>query len=161
MPELRIIDFEPRFARDFRDLNLAWISALWEPTDDDLEVLEQPQAQVIDLGGSILLAELDGRIIGSCALLKTGNTEYELAKMAIAEPARGRGVGENLARAAVHRARQLGATRVHLESHSDWTPAIRLYEKLGFEHSANGCSSRERCNVQMQLFLNRQPGDDT
>ena len=153
MADGRIIDFEDRHADAFRDLNLAWIRQLWEPEASDYQALEHPQQNIIERGGHIALAELDGEIVGTCALLQLANDRYELAKMTIAEPARGLGLGEKLARAIIARARELGARSVYLESNSALTPAIRLYEKLGFKYVEGGCSSYARCDVRMELRL--------
>jgi ribosomal protein S18 acetylase RimI-like enzyme len=153
MREARIIDFEPRHADAFRELNLAWIRQLWEPEASDYQALDNPQESIIEHGGHIALAELDDEIVGTCALLNLGDARFELAKMTVAESARGLGLGEKLAQAVLTRARDLDARSVYLESNSALKPAIRLYEKLGFRHVEGGCSSYERCNVQMELRL--------
>ena len=153
MADARIIDFHPRHADAFRELNLAWIRQLWEPEPSDYKALDRPQENIVDQGGYVALAELDGEIVGTCALLRLGDGRYELAKMTVAESARGFGLGERLCNAVIARARQLGASSVYLESNSALKPASRLYEKLGFRHVEGGCSSYERCNVQMELRL--------
>ena len=50
--------------------------------------------------------------------------------------ARGRGVGEALNRAAMDRAREVGATTVDLTSRPSREAANRLYRRLGFEQRA-------------------------
>ena len=151
MPETRIIDFEPRHSDDWKQLNLAWIRQYWEPEASDFKVLDHPIDNVIEPGGCILLAEREGEIIGTCALLKMDDGGFELAKMSVAEKAQGQGLGALLGEAAIERARALDATRVFLESNSVLTPAISLYEKLGFQHISGEESPYARCNVQMEL----------
>lgn len=49
---------------------------------------------------------------------------------------RGRGIGERLLRACLAKAQRQGITRVELEARADNQRAIRLYERVGFEHEA-------------------------
>ncbi len=151
MTQARIIDFEPQHADAWRDLNLAWIRQHWEPEASDYRALDHPIDNVLTPGGCILLAERDGEIIGTCALLKMDDGGFELAKMSVAEHAQGQGLGVLLGEAAIERAKELGAARVYLETNSVLTPAIALYEKLGFQHLALDDSPYARCNVQMEL----------
>jgi len=41
-------------------------------------------------GGHILMARYNREIVGTCALIKTDDDTYELAKMAVTERARGK-----------------------------------------------------------------------
>ena len=58
--------------------------------------------------------------------------EAEFRMLAVAEDARGQGVGAALARACVERARAAGCTAVALCSLETMTPAHRIYERMGF-----------------------------
>jgi GNAT superfamily N-acetyltransferase len=153
MPEASIIDFRPQHAAAFRDLNLAWIRQHWEPEEADYKALERPREYILASGGQILLAELAGEIVGTCALLKMPDGGFELAKMTVADSARGLGIGKLLMQAAIERARSLGAYRVFLESNNVLETAIALYEASGFSYIEGVESPYTRCNVQMELRL--------
>ncbi|MFE3458365.1 GNAT family N-acetyltransferase [Nocardiopsis aegyptia] len=56
---------------------------------------------------------------------------FEVAKMAVAPAAQGRGIGRRLVTAAIDRARALGGTRLFLGSNSKLAPALHLYEQAG------------------------------
>ncbi|GLX48982.1 hypothetical protein Shyhy01_19320 [Streptomyces hygroscopicus subsp. hygroscopicus] len=56
----------------------------------------------------------------------------ELAKMAVAPAAQGRGIGRQLIASAIDRAQALGGTRLFLGTNSKLAPAIHLYEEAGF-----------------------------
>ena len=73
--------------------------------------------------------------------------------MAVEERARGKGIGWRLGKAVLDRARDLGGTRVYLESNTILEPAIGLYRKLGFESVQSGASPYDRCNIQMEVLL--------
>ncbi|NML64584.1 bifunctional helix-turn-helix transcriptional regulator/GNAT family N-acetyltransferase [Hymenobacter sp. RP-2-7] len=139
----------------FRQLNVEWITRYFALEPADLKALDQPQDYILAPGGCILLAESAGQVVGACALIKLRDEPgYELAKMAVSPAAQGQGLGYRLGQAAVQRARELGATRLYLESNSVLTPALRLYRKLGFRPVANPpASPYARADVFMELFL--------
>ncbi len=151
--KVEVVDFRPEHADAFRRMNLDWITRYWEVEDADRLYLDRPHEKIIDPGGAILMALCDGEVVGTVALISKGSGSYELAKMAVDEPARGKGIGWRLGRAVLDRARGLGATRVYLESNTILEPAINLYRKLGFTPIKSGASPYDRCNIQMEIWL--------
>ena len=150
---VRIIDYEPRYQEAWESLNLTWISKDFEVEDIDRETLGRPQQYFLDGGGAILLAEKDGEIIGTVGLQPFGNGAYELAKMTVAEKARGLKIGEKLGWAALERAQKLGAKRVFLYSNTKAYQAINLYFKLGFRVVGLDSQEFKRANIQMEIFF--------
>ena len=94
-----------------------------------------------------------GKVAGTCALLRTNDETYELAKMAVDDNYKGKGLGYMLGVAALDRARQLGGKRVFLDSNTSLTPAINLYRKLGFKRMPAEPTPYARCNIQMEVIL--------
>jgi putative acetyltransferase len=129
---MQIVDFRPDLAGAFKSLNEAWITSLFALEPKDELVLGDPQGQVIAEGGRVLFALEDGEAVGCCALLALSDGGFELAKMAVADTHKGRGVGRALLAAAVARARAAGASRLYLETNSKLAPALALYRSLGF-----------------------------
>lgn len=150
-----IVDYDPRHRAAFRDLNLAWITRYFRVEDADRPALDDPEGYILGHGGSILMAELDGAVVGACALLRNDDGSLELAKMAVDPAAQGHGVGRALGEAAVARARALGARRVELLSNTILEPAIRLYRALGFVEVPLPATEYERANIKMILDLDR------
>ncbi len=74
----------------------------------------------------------------------------ELISMWVAPQGRGGGFGEALIRAVVAEARRCSAPSLKLQVKEANTPAIRLYERVGFVHAGReeGC-----CELRMQLAL--------
>lgn len=151
--KIKIVSFTQAHAVAFRQLNLDWIRAHWEPEPADFEALDHPQAYIIDPGGYIAIALADSDVVGTCALIKRDGASYELAKMAVADSAKGAGIGKLLGATVVAKATELGATRVYLESNTVLKPAISLYYKLGFKRVFGQPSPYDRCNIQMELSL--------
>lgn len=147
--------FRPGDEAAFRQLNEAWISKDFSIEPGDLEVLDDPRAQILAPGGQVCMAEEDGIVLGCCALLATAPGEFELAKMTVEEAARGRGIGRRLLSFTISVARQMGARRLYLESNKRAKAAIRLYEQLGFRHLPGPPqpSKFARADVFMELLL--------
>lgn len=153
MSDVRIVPYSPRHRERFRQLNLAWITEHFRVEEADRRALDDPEGYILGHGGHIIMAEVDGRIVGGCALLHNDDGSYELAKMAVDPTMRGHGVGRALGEAAIATARALGARRVELLSNTRLTPAIALYRSLGFVEVPLPANDYERANIKMILEL--------
>lgn len=156
---MQILEFGPqsqgdfKFQADFERLNREWLEKYFSVEAIDIEYFQDPQKKILDAGGMIFFAECEGKIVGTCALLKEDDG-FELAKMAVTPAAQGRGIGEALARAAIQAAKLQGAKAVKLFTHSSLAPAIRIYAKLGFQETFRGPHPRyQRADVGMVLPL--------
>ena len=131
---VEIRDFLPEHATRFAELNRAWLvqHELLEAADE--EEIDDPKGQILDRGGEILIALLDGAVVGCSAILPHEGESFELLKLAVDSRVRGRGIGRRLAAACIDRARSRGASRITLLSSKKLQPALRLYETLGFQH---------------------------
>jgi ribosomal protein S18 acetylase RimI-like enzyme len=61
-----------------------------------------------------------------------------------------------LGQAIVNIAKELGASKLYLESNTILKPAISLYQKLGFQKIVRQATPYKRCNIQMELNLNNK-----
>ncbi len=151
--KVEIGDVSKEEFQDFSRLNYEWIEKYFEVEDSDRAALDSPQQYILDKGGVILMARYDGQVAGTCALLKTDAETMELAKMAVDDQFKGRSIGFLLGEAALQRAREMGASRVFLDSNTKLTPALNLYRKLGFKRMAAEPTPYARCNIQMEVQL--------
>lgn len=152
---LKIHRYKPEFAHHFREINEEWISEMFELEPKDRMVLEDPEGQILEQGGTILFVEAPGLgIVGTGALLKTGEGEYELTKMGVSKKARGMKAGETLLLALIDEAFALEADLLYLLTNKKCEAAIHLYEKNGFVHDAEVMrrfgEEYERCDVAMK-----------
>src|SRR3954452_17559177 len=113
---LTIREFLPGDELAFKQLNEEWITRYFtlEPTDE--KMLGDPRGAILDPGGRIFFALLDGRPVGCCALLAAAPNDYEVVKMAVTEACRNAGIGRKLLAAVIAAARTSGAVRLHLET---------------------------------------------
>lgn len=153
-PAVQIVDFLPEHQQGYRDVNVEWISKYFKMEDSDFKALDHPQEYILDKGGYIAVAVLDGQVVGTSALIKMKEEGvYELAKMGVNPNIHGKGIGKKLGEHVINKARELGATKLYLESNRILVPAITLYKKLGFEEITGYQSPYERCDIQMELSL--------
>ncbi|HEX8427398.1 GNAT family N-acetyltransferase [Hymenobacter sp.] len=149
MHAVRILDYEPAHQPQFRALNEEWITRFFVMEAPDYQMLDEPEQYIVKPGGAILMAEYQGQLVGTCALLHEGHGVFELAKMAVSPAAQGLGIGCALGQAAIAKARQLGAHQLELLSNSRLGPALALYNKLGFRHVPIPSSPYQRTDVKM------------
>jgi ribosomal protein S18 acetylase RimI-like enzyme len=153
-PNTTIVTYRPEFREAFERLNRAWLEAhsLLEPAD--VEFLHDPEAHILSSGGQIFCALQAGEVVGTCAAIRCSPSVFELAKLAVAPVAQGRGLGRQLSKRVIRFARDAGASKIELTSHTDLAQAIRLYESLGFQHEPIPPDVRyQTANVYMTLNL--------
>ena len=151
-----IRSFRPEDANDFRRLNEEWITRYFRLEEKDSRTLQDPGKYILAPGGYVAMAFVENDAIGCCALIRQGDRSFEVAKMAVTPSWQGRRLGRKLLEHVIGEARQLKAERLYLETNSRLTPAIRLYESLGFRHlpaERITPSPYRRADVYMELFL--------
>lgn len=153
MTGIKIIDYQPEHQKYFEQFNRNWIEKYFEMEALDEFVLTDPQAAIIDPGGTIIMAEYHGEIAGAVALRKLDNETFEFTKMAVDERFRRRGIAEALSYASFIKAKELGAATVILYSNSVLEGAVQLYEKLGFKHLPSDNTEYKRSDVKMMIDI--------
>ncbi|MES2266464.1 MAG: bifunctional helix-turn-helix transcriptional regulator/GNAT family N-acetyltransferase [Bacteroidota bacterium] len=151
--DVKIVDYTPDYQPAFKRLNEEWITQYFKMEETDYRSLDHPDDYILKKGGHILIALYNNEPVGACALIKMEDKRYELAKMAVSPMAKGKGIGFLLGQACIAKAKELGATKLYLESNTILKPAISLYHKLGFKKITGVPSPYERCNIQMMLDL--------
>jgi ribosomal protein S18 acetylase RimI-like enzyme len=147
-----------RYREELRDaferLNREWIETYFVLEAADREILGDPQGNIIDPGGQVFFVLDRGEVQGTCAVLRYSAEECEIAKMAVAPAARGRGYGDLLMEASLAFAREIDSRRVVIVSNTVLSPAIRLYQKHGFVQVPLASDGRyRRANIRLELEL--------
>ncbi|WP_200976242.1 GNAT family N-acetyltransferase [Echinicola sp. 20G] len=151
MEKVKIIPYQPALQPYFESINKAWIKEHFILEPVDIEVLEDPEFHIIDQGGAILFAELEGEILGTVALKYQEEGIYEMTKMGVVPEAQGKKVGWKLASAILEQAKGLGAQKVVLYSNRKLAPAISMYQKLGFKEAEPEAGKYSRCDIKMEI----------
>src|SRR4029450_13265913 len=118
MSEVLIRPFRAGDEDAFRRLNEEWIERYFQIEEKDRKMLGDPRGQILDSGGAIQIAEVEGAVVGCCALIRNAPGTFELAKMAVTDAYQGRGLGRSLLASAIDTARSMGAVRLFLETNS-------------------------------------------
>jgi len=132
---IRIVDFDPRWRADFARLNIDWLERYFVVEPIDREVLSDPEAHILADGGRVLFAiDEHDACVGTVALKHEAQGVYELTKMAVDPASQGHGIGRLLMEGALRTFRELDGRELFLESSLKLTPALKLYESVGFRH---------------------------
>lgn len=152
---VQIVEYNDSYQSVFRALNEEWISSYFKMEEADYKALDNPKEYILDRGGKIFVALYENEPVGVCALIKMDDPDYdfELAKMAVSNKCQGKNMGWLLGQAVTNAAKELGASKIYLESNTILKPAINLYQKLGFSKVVGRPTPYERCNIQMELLL--------
>ncbi|HWV72349.1 MAG TPA: GNAT family N-acetyltransferase [Pseudosphingobacterium sp.] len=155
--DVQIVAYEPRYQSVFKALNEEWISTYFEIEETDSKALDNPEEYILSKGGRILVALYNGEPLGVCALIKMDDPDYdfEMAKMAVSPKAQGKSIGRLLGQAIINAAKEMGASKIYLESNTILKPAINLYYKLGFQKIPGRPTPYKRANIQMELDLTK------
>ena len=154
--EVEIVEYQPIYRKAFYELNRKWIEMYWALEPHDIEVLENPERHILEKGGHIFVALYNGFPVGVCALCPLppeAPYDFELAKLAVNNSIRRKGIGHRLCDAVINRARELGGKTLFLESNTRLKPAIALYRKLGFKELPEYHPAYARGDIQMELSL--------
>jgi N-acetylglutamate synthase-like GNAT family acetyltransferase len=151
--DIEIIDFSEALSEPIKTLNYEWLEKYFRVEEGDVASLSNPQKYIIDKGGHIYYAKLNGEIVGTASLLKKSETVYELGKMAVNNEAQGHGIGTILLEHCLNVAKQKQITTLILYSNTKLQSAIHLYRKYGFEEIELESGLYERANIKMEKHL--------
>ncbi|MFD0975878.1 GNAT family N-acetyltransferase [Salinimicrobium gaetbulicola] len=130
---MKTITYDPKYAKQFKELNLEWLEHFFVVEPHDEEVLGNPEKYIINPGGNIFFVKDGDRILATVALMKMEEGIFELTKMAVSPEARGKNIGQKLMRFALDYAKQQGWKKLIIYSNRKLENAIHIYKKFGFE----------------------------
>jgi len=128
-------------------------------------MLFRPIGEIYEALQSFVVAEVDGCVVGCCALKIVWSDLAEIQSLAVCEGHARRGIGRSLVQACVDRARRLGVLRVFT-----LTLEPEFFRKLGFEPVGKAslpmkvwsdcarCPKQEHCD-ESALVLTVDPQD--
>jgi ribosomal protein S18 acetylase RimI-like enzyme len=148
-----IVQYDSKYARAFRDLNLEWLEKYFYVEDHDKEVLENAQKYIIDRGGFIFFALINNKVAGTVALMNE-KEGFELSKMAVSPEYQGLKIGQKLMQYCIDFGRSKRWPGLLLYSNTILENAIYIYRKFGFtEVELEKSSPYQRSNIKMVLKL--------
>ncbi|MBA4744334.1 GNAT family N-acetyltransferase [Muricauda sp. TY007] len=150
-----IVPYSETYKDAFRSLNEEWITKYFQMEEMDRVALHHPKEYILDKGGYIAVALINGEPVGVCALIpcQYAGYDFELSKMGVSPKAQGKGIGKLLGQHIIDKAKGLGAQKIFLESNRKLAPALSLYKKLGFKEMTKISSPYARSDIQMELTI--------
>lgn len=107
-----------------------------DPAELDREIAAHTGSELVPPTGLLLVARYGGEAVGSAGVRLLGGEVAELTRVFVCEALRGKGGAGRLVLAAESAARELGATRLVLDTRGDLVEARALYARLGYEETA-------------------------
>lgn len=125
------------------------------PSDDEVGAMSRhydPQ-----LRSQYYVVRMNGLVLGGCGVAAfNGSSDWcELRKLFLLPNARGQGLGLALTEQCLSFAKAAGYNHCYLDTLSNMTVAIRLYEKIGFQKLTRPLEGtvHNRCDVWMMKTL--------
>lgn len=150
---IEIIPFSDDLQDHIKILNYEWLEKYFRIEEGDRVSLSDPKKEIIEKGGFIFYAKLNGEIVGTASLLKKSGTVFELGKMAVSGKARGHGIGTVLLEHCLKFAEELSIEKLVLYSNTRLQSAIHLYKKYGFQEVLLEPGLYERADIKMEKHL--------
>lgn len=123
--------FQPADQEAVKELILAGLVEHWgflDPTKNpDLEDIAASYANAY-----FLVARLEGKIVGTGALVPRGEGCAEVVRMSVSAAHRRLGLGRTILQALVDHARAAGLQRLVLETTETWEGVVQFYLDFGF-----------------------------
>ncbi len=118
-------------------------------TDRDLDSIEE---SYFNKGGYFGVVLEDSTIVATIGLHRESETTCELRKMYCVPGSRGKGLGKKILEFSIQKAKELGFSRIVLETASPLKEAIGLYKRYGF-HEYEPEQMSDRCDQAYELYL--------
>lgn len=156
LQNVEIVEYKPQYKKYFKRLNYEWIKKYFKVEKPDEQILSNPEKEILKKDGQIFFAKEENKVVGACAINRTGSHSFELSKMAVTQKSQGKQIGKKLAHAAIEFAKNKNAREVTLETSRKLEPALALYHQLGFIiESKLTVSKYERGTITMKLDLRK------
>ncbi|MBO0475291.1 hypothetical protein IGL98_003220 [Enterococcus sp. DIV0840] len=101
----------------------------------------------------VLFAVKNNLVLSTCMIRPLKEGTWEIGKLSTNENYLGNGAGSKVFEACISYAKEHGAKKIVLFSHTSLQPAIHIYEKFNFKEVLVTNTEYSRCNYQAELLL--------
>ncbi len=133
--DVRLRSFQPADQAAVRALILAGLGSRFGTVDESLNPdVDDLQGYYVEAGETVLVAEYGGRLVGCGVLYRENGSDRvgRIARVSVTASLQGQGLGKQISQALIEAACVRHFRRLLVETNSDWTSALRLYQGLGF-----------------------------
>lgn len=123
--------------------------------DPELEHLSNYYNSNPDKRVYFIALDTKNQLIGGVGIAEFDRMENcaELQKLYLDDSAKGKGYGKELMKIAEDWARSAGYKNLYLETHTNLSAALNLYEKMGFQQVEKPCSTQH--NTMNRFYLKK------
>lgn len=152
--KIEIVEFSSELSEHFRKLNEEWLQKYFVVEEYDEALFAEPEKIIADGGKIFFVVTGNNEVVATASLLKEGN-DFELAKMAVTEAYKGKGIGNLLMEHSIKVAKEANAEKVFLISNRSLTPALNMYKKYGFAEVPLDTENNpyQRGDIKMELIF--------
>ncbi len=101
-------------------------------------------------GSLFLVAELDGDLVGTGAMITESEDTGRIVRVSVASSHRRMGIGRLITEHLINAADRFYFSRIVIETNDDWHDAIHLYQQCGF-------TEYDRCDGEVHMIMALQP----
>lgn len=94
--------------------------------------LDDIERHYVDAGHHFFVAEVDGLLVGTCALTNEAAGIGRIERMSVQAAWQGHGFARQMTNFLIDYARQMGMCQLVVETNDDWDSALQLYKTNGF-----------------------------
>lgn len=129
---MKIVPYDPKYKKDFIEMNKVWISEMFAMEDEDIKELGSIE-NYIDRGGQVFFA-LDNHedVMACCMIGPREDGDWEIMKFAAKGMYTGTGAGSACLKACMDYAREKQVKKIIIVSNRKCVQAVHLYRKFGF-----------------------------
>lgn len=129
---MKIVPYNPKYKKDFIEMNKQWISEMFEMETEDIRELQNIEP-IIRKGGNIFFALNENDAVMACCMIgPREDGDWEIMKFAAKGMYTGSGAGNACLNACIEYAKEKGIGRIIIVSNKKCVHALHLYRKNGF-----------------------------
>ncbi len=129
---MKVVSYDKKYKKDFIELNLGWINALFEVEEEDNKILNNID-DYIKKGANIFFTLEDDEVIACCMVEPLRDDMWEVSKFAARNLGTGKGAGRLCLVEALKYALKHGAKLFEIVTNTKCYKAIHIYESYGFK----------------------------
>lgn len=154
---MKIIKYEPKYRKDFIDLNTAWLNRFYTVEPFDQDMMDRVD-ELIANGGMVYFALENGKVLATCMTIPLNGGTWEMCKLAAAGQYTGTGAGSAVFKACMDYAIDHGAEKLVLISCRALEVAIHIYKKFGFKEIPYNKDfwGAEKADIEMEYIIKKE-----
>lgn len=153
---MKIVPYNPKYKRDFIEMNKAWIEDMFALEDEDIREMANIEAS-IENGGQIYFSlDDDENVMACCMIAPREDGDWEIMKFAARGMYTGTGAGSACLKACIDYAKEMQLQKIIIVSNRKCKQAVHLYRKFGFTEVPVDKEKfpYERADIAFELLLN-------